>query len=204
MNNTLNQIIKQLDIEHTKTIFEEFTLGYHPEFDKNREKYLALFKYVKEQYKNKNILEIGYAWGGRLIPGSKVMDLYDPRTKEIDYIMDACNMQLDDNLFDLIICNSVLEHIPKFWLAAAEMQRVLKPQGLVWISVPSVWPFHPGGNNTLGDINYGGDYWRMNHQSLPVLFEHCKKLACWYIPAAPQAGDDPRNGWGVVYLGEKI
>lgn len=184
-------------------VVEDFVLWYHPPFDEDRLRYEELFNLVKSVYMNKEVLEIGYPWKGRHIANSKVMDLYDPRP-DIDFRMDACKMNLSNNSFDLVICNSVLEHIPKFWLAIAEIQRVLKPEGIVWISVPSVWPYHPSSVNPEGEFNYGGDYWRMNHEALEVSFDCCEKLVSFYIPSSAKEGDDLKSGWGVVYVGTKI
>jgi SAM-dependent methyltransferase len=38
--------------------------------------------------------------------------------------------------FDVVLCNSVLEHDGKFWLSLAEMRRVAKPGALLVIGVP--------------------------------------------------------------------
>jgi SAM-dependent methyltransferase len=38
--------------------------------------------------------------------------------------------------FDVVLCNSVLEHDPRFWLSLAEMRRVAKPGALIVIGVP--------------------------------------------------------------------
>lgn len=42
-----------------------------------------------------------------------------------------------DATFDVVLCNSMLEHDRHFWLSVAEMQRVLKPGGLLMIGVPA-------------------------------------------------------------------
>ena len=42
----------------------------------------------------------------------------------------------EDDLFDLVLCSATLEHDKRFWLSVAEMRRVLKPGGLLIISVP--------------------------------------------------------------------
>lgn len=183
----------------------DFTLWWAPELDPERKKVKKLLAYVRSAYQGYDVLQVGYPWAGRVIQGSKVLDLYDPRASEIDYRLDACCMEsIRDESFDLVICCSVLEHIPRFWLAAAEIQRVARRGGMIWIGVPSVWPYHPSdAHAALGNVNFGGDYWRMNHSSLPVLFDHCDTLACWYEPASAEAGDDPRSGWGVNYVGVK-
>src|SRR5690349_3444546 len=42
----------------------------------------------------------------------------------------------ESNRFDVVLCNSVLEHDPAFWLSLAEMRRVAKPGALIVIGVP--------------------------------------------------------------------
>lgn len=41
-----------------------------------------------------------------------------------------------DGAFDTVLCNSTLEHDPRFWLTLAEIRRVTRPGGLVVIGVP--------------------------------------------------------------------
>ena len=50
--------------------------------------------------------------------------------------MDITNMPYEDNLFDVIICNHVLEHIPDDRKAISELYRVLKPAGWAILQVP--------------------------------------------------------------------
>ena len=45
-----------------------------------------------------------------------------------------------DATFDLVICAEVLEHIVDHRRAAAELARVIKPQGDLVVSVPRAWP----------------------------------------------------------------
>ena len=56
-----------------------------------------------------------------------------------DYIKDEVDVQdipYDDNTFDYIIINHVLEHVPQDKKAISELYRVLKPGGVAFISVP--------------------------------------------------------------------
>lgn len=50
--------------------------------------------------------------------------------------MDITNMEIEDNYFDVIICNHVLEHIPDDLKAMRELFRVLKPGGWAILQVP--------------------------------------------------------------------
>jgi hypothetical protein len=196
----LKALAEGLKIEKIEQLRSEFTLWHHPEFDHDRTKQTQLFKTLVERTKGKKVLEIGHAAGGHVIPHSTVLDLYDNRA---DLKMDACDMKgIKSNSYDAVVCISVLEHIPRFWLAAAEIQRILKMGGVVWVGVPTVWPYHPGSCDKKK--YYGGDYWRMNDAALIFLFDRCQKIGVWYIAANAKMGDDPRSGWGVTYLGEKV
>jgi len=44
--------------------------------------------------------------------------------------------QFEDESFDVVLCNAMLEHDPNFWLSIAEIKRVTKPGGLVVIGTP--------------------------------------------------------------------
>ncbi len=50
--------------------------------------------------------------------------------------MDITNISYDDNYFDVILCNHVLEHIPDDDRAIKELYRVLKPNGWAILQVP--------------------------------------------------------------------
>jgi len=48
----------------------------------------------------------------------------------------------EDNSFDAIICNAVLEHVPSIDSVMSELSRVLKPGGYFIAGVPYLQPFH--------------------------------------------------------------
>jgi len=50
--------------------------------------------------------------------------------------MDTAEIKYEDNSFDVIICNHVLEHIPDDRKAKSELYRVLKPAGWAILQVP--------------------------------------------------------------------
>ena len=49
---------------------------------------------------------------------------------------DIADVKFPDNTFDLIVCNHVLEHVPRDDLAISELYRVLKPGGVAILQVP--------------------------------------------------------------------
>jgi len=55
---------------------------------------------------------------------------------------DVTKLDFKDNSFDKIIASEVLEHIPEFEKALAEMARVLKPGGELVVSTPNWLSMH--------------------------------------------------------------
>ena len=53
-----------------------------------------------------------------------------------DVKADICNLPFDDNSYDIILCNHVLEHIPDDTKAMQELHRVLKPNGMAILQIP--------------------------------------------------------------------
>ncbi|MEL0082017.1 MAG: class I SAM-dependent methyltransferase [Gammaproteobacteria bacterium] len=81
----------------------------------------------------------------------------------VDQVIDLCEGTgvLALNSFDLIICCSVLEHVKKPWLMAANLSQLLGIGGLIYISVPWVWRYHP----------YPDDYFRFSWRGVQELFD---------------------------------
>jgi SAM-dependent methyltransferase len=46
------------------------------------------------------------------------------------------SMEFDDNRFDAVLCNAVLEHDKYFWKTVEEIKRVTKAGGLIVVGVP--------------------------------------------------------------------
>jgi len=53
-----------------------------------------------------------------------------------DIKADICNLPFEDNSYDVILCNHVLEHIPDDKKAMQELYRILKPNGYAILQVP--------------------------------------------------------------------
>lgn len=53
-----------------------------------------------------------------------------------DVKADICSLPFEDNSYDFIICNHVLEHIPDDTKAMQELYRVLAPNGTAILQVP--------------------------------------------------------------------
>lgn len=90
-----------------------------------------LLHIAPEKNLTKALLRFGfedYVCGDLFTPGYK----YPAHVKDINIL----NIPYDDNTFDLIICNHVLEHIPDDLQAMSELNRVLKQGGQAILQVP--------------------------------------------------------------------
>jgi SAM-dependent methyltransferase len=99
---------------------------------------------------------------------------------------DAHNLScFETGHFDVVLCNSVLEHDATFWLSLAEIRRVAKPGGLVVIGVPGYALPEAG-------------QWRylaICLARLPLLMNSWKTAAEAYLASTPVLGlhDYPRD-----------
>lgn len=76
-------------------------------------------------------------------------DLYSPLA---DVKADICNLPFEENSFDIIFCNHVLEHIPDDTKAMEELYRVLKPGGMGIFQIPQdLDRTHTFEDNTITD-----------------------------------------------------
>lgn len=74
----------------------------------------------------------------------------DPRVVLLEYVAhpfntvqaDAARLPFRDDVFDLILSQAVLEHVKDPAAAVAEMARVARPGGLVYIEVAFMQPLH--------------------------------------------------------------
>ncbi|WP_170314870.1 class I SAM-dependent methyltransferase [Aquibium carbonis] len=94
--------------------------------------------------------------------------------------------------FDLVLCNSMLEHDARFWLSLSEMRRVTRPGGCMIVGVPGYGAMRGrprgwrrrlaalvGGNApaaaaastpTLGLHGYPCDYYRFSRSAVEEVF----------------------------------
>lgn len=80
--------------------------------------------------------------------------------------VDAHSLPYDDNSFDCVILQEVLEHLKKPWVVMDEVYRVLKEGGVVIATVPFLYPHHENPK----------DYWRITPDGMEVLCEKFSKI----------------------------
>ena len=62
--------------------------------------------------------------------------------KQADFYYDGNNFPFEDESFDSVVANEVFEHVFNPDQFLGEMLRILKPQGLVLLTMPFVWDEH--------------------------------------------------------------
>lgn len=61
---------------------------------------------------------------------------------ELTYTCDLAAIPVDDGRFDAVVCTQVLEHVPEPETILRELSRVLKPGGLLFLTVPLFYAEH--------------------------------------------------------------
>lgn len=83
----------------------------------------------------------------------------EARTEGVTYIGSVLDMHMiQDESYDSAICFEVLEHVPNPFIAISEINRILKNEGLLIISVPHMWPIHEAPDDYFRFTNYGLKY----------------------------------------------
>src|SRR5258708_20971279 len=85
-------------------------------------------------YKKNLVIDHGFDINKDGLAAAKATEKYKKVTHD-----NAENMQLKSNTFATVICNSTCEHITKDGKAIKEMGRVLKKNGILHLTVPSVY-----------------------------------------------------------------
>ncbi len=61
---------------------------------------------------------------------------------EVDIIADATKLPFKDSSLDAVVNESLFEHVPDPISVLKEINRVLKPGGILYVSVPFMTPYH--------------------------------------------------------------
>ena len=99
---------------------------------------------------------------GTDIEESELINPAKPWKGRVDIVCDltAPENPLPKNYFDLVICCSVMEHVPNPWVMAEKISELVRPGGKLYIAVPWVWKYH----------GYPKDYYRFTHTAIEYLY----------------------------------
>lgn len=137
----------------------------------------------------RDILDVGVdnprQWLG---PGYVTVGEYDE-----DVRGDVCALPFGDTSFDGVVLTEVLEHCVNPPAAIAEVFRVLRPNGLLLVTSPFLWPDHR-------TTTYA-DYWRFTAQGWQLLLQAFRDVvitACAWTPEGEDAYHLARRfeAWG--------
>jgi len=120
---------------------------------------------------NEPVLEIGAGWkpdyyrqlfGARRYVTQDLRD-YPERGVQIDIVCDAGDMRglVQDDSIGTVLCLNTLEHVPEPQRIVDEAWRVLRPGGLLIVTVPTRCPIHRAPQ----------DYWRFMPDSMLWLLQ---------------------------------
>ncbi len=100
----------------------------------------------------------------RLHPDVINVDLFP--FQHVDVLADATHLPFRDGMFDAICSDQVLEHVPQPANVVAEILRVTKPGGTIYLGVPFIYPYHPSPK----------DYGRWSTEGVRSLLPECEIL----------------------------
>jgi SAM-dependent methyltransferase len=104
--------------------------------------------------------EFGLDLGGgarRLDPRLINLDIAD--LPQVDIAAPAAPLPFRDATLGLVVAQEVLEHLPDPRAMLAELHRVLRPGGVLYLQTPWMLGWHSGPH----------DYWRFSHEGLRAL-----------------------------------
>jgi len=75
-----------------------------------------------------------------------------------DIVAEATHIPFNNDAFDDVMCMEVLEHLPEPENAIKEIKRILKEDGLLYVTVPMSWCLHYEPNDFYRFTKYGLKY----------------------------------------------
>ncbi len=94
------------------------------------------------------------------------------RLENVDIVGDAEHLPLGNASVDVVVSNAVLEHVKDLKETLREIDRVLKPGGLVYIEIPFAQHYHT--HDAYG-VRFE-DYRRLTKAGLAAAFDFCTPL----------------------------
>jgi SAM-dependent methyltransferase len=91
------------------------------------------------------------------------IDVSQNASNSVEVVASILSLPIDNNTFDVVYCTEVLEHVPDMNIAFREIARILKPGGVLVITVPFAYPLH----------EEPFDFWRITPHKLAGQASEC-------------------------------
>jgi SAM-dependent methyltransferase len=102
----------------------------------------------------------------------------------VDEVADVESLPYASGTFGTVIAMSTFEHVPHFWRGFEEVRRVLRPNGVLFVSTPFYFHIHA----------YPSDYWRFTPAAFELLLrDYPNRILGWHGPKTR-----PANVWAVA------
>jgi len=101
---------------------------------------LTAKKFLRQRGDGQRLLNVG-SGASRLHPHICNVDLIP--FENVHVVADAKHLPFPDETFDAVCSDQVLEHVFDPSSVVAEMLRVTKPGGLIYVAAPFMYPLHP-------------------------------------------------------------
>jgi SAM-dependent methyltransferase len=79
----------------------------------------------------------------------------------VDRVENVESLTLDSRSAGTVIAMNTFEHVKRLWLGIAEVKRILRPDGVLFVSTPFYFHIHA----------YPSDYWRLTPEAWDSLLE---------------------------------
>lgn len=116
------------------------------------------------RYKPSIILDVG--GGPRQMDFSGYVNLDIYKHEFVTIVGDAHYLPLRNNSIDFCVCQAVIEHLQKPWIASEEMYKVVKQGGYVYVDSAFLQTYH----------GYPHHYFNTTKQGLEILFQKFQKV----------------------------
>ena len=148
---------------------------------------IAPVTFIKCFASEKIILNIG---SGSKFIRSDIINIDLSPHKNIDVVADATELPIKDGTVDVVICESLIEHLPDSSKLIAEMLRILNNNGYLYLVSPFMLGFHASPN----------DYYRWTDQGLRQLLNNFKDIDIRVIYGPATAFANMASEWFAILL----
>jgi ubiquinone/menaquinone biosynthesis C-methylase UbiE len=108
--------------------------------------------------------------------------------------MDACKLDFEDSIFDVVIAKEAIEHLPDVGACLREAYRVLKPTGKLIVTSPNRDSLHLRMNRLMGNADFKCSYDHLNELTFA---EFCELATAAGFQLDKSCGSFLMPYWGI-------